>query len=144
MDVDAPNIPHLIELPKINDPRGNLTFIESGQHVPFEVKRNYWIYDVPSGMWRDGHAFKTQEEFIVALSGSFDVVVNNGNGEQVFHLSRPQIGLYVPKMIWRHIDNFSTNSVALVLANTPYDAADYIEVFDDYMTLKKEDNGTDR
>lgn len=144
MDADAPNIPHLIELPKINDPRGNLTFIESGQHVPFEVKRNYWIYDVPSGMWRDGHAFKTQEEFIVALSGSFDVVVNDGNGEQVFHLSRPQIGLYVPKMIWRHIDNFSTNSVALVLANTPYDAADYIEVFDDYMTLKKEDNGTDR
>ncbi|MBQ6079481.1 MAG: WxcM-like domain-containing protein [Muribaculaceae bacterium] len=136
-------VPHLIELPKINDPRGNLTFIESGQHVPFEVKRNYWIYDVPSGMWRDGHAFKTQEEFIVALSGSFDVVVNDGNGEQVFHLSRPQIGLYVPKMTWRHIDNFSTNSVALVLANTAYDAADYIEVFDEYMTLKKQDNGKD-
>ena len=112
--------------------------------MPFEVKRNYWIYDVPSGMWRDGHAFKTQEEFIVALSGSFDVVVNDGNREQVFHLSRPQIGLYVPKMIWRHIDNFSTNSVALVLASTPYDAVDYIEVFEDYMTQKKEDNGTDR
>ena len=136
-------VPHLIELPKINDPRGNLTFIESGQHVPFEVKRNYWIYDVPSGMWRDGHAFKTQEEFIVALSGSFDVVVNDGNGEQVFHLSRPQIGLYVPKMTWRHIDNFSTNSVALVLSSTAYDAADYIEVFDEYMTLKKQDNGKD-
>ena len=136
-------VPHLIELPKINDPRGNLTFIESGQHVPFEVKRNYWIYDVPSGMWRDGHAFKTQEEFIVALSGSFDVVVNDGNGEQVFHLSRPQIGLYVPKMTWRHIDNFSTNSVALVLSSTAYDAADYIEVFEDYMTLKKQDNGKD-
>ena len=144
MDADVNNSPHLIKLPKINDPRGNLTFIESGQHVPFEVKRNYWIYDVPSGMWRDGHAFKTQEEFIVALSGSFDVVVNDGNQEQVFHLSRPQIGLYVPKMIWRHIDNFSTNSVALVLASTPYDAADYIEVFEDYMTQKKEDNGTDR
>ena len=144
MDADVNNSPHLIELPKINDPRGNLTFIESGQHVPFEVKRNYWIYDVPSGMWRDGHAFKTQEEFIVALSGSFDVVVNDGNREQVFHLSRPQIGLYVPKMIWRHIDNFSTNSVALVLASTPYDAADYIEVFEDYMTQKKEDNGTDQ
>lgn len=141
MDADAHNSPHLIELPKINDPRGNLTFIESGQHVPFEVKRNYWIYDVPSGMWRDGHAFKTQEEFIVALSGSFDVVVNDGNGEQVFHLCRPQIGLYVPKMIWRHIDNFSTNSVALVLASTPYDATDYIEVFDDYMKQKKESNG---
>lgn len=136
-------VPHLIELPKINDPRGNLTFIESGQHVPFEVKRNYWIYDVPSGMWRDGHAFKTQEEFIVALSGSFDVVVNDGNGKQVFHLSRPQIGLYVPKMTWRHIDNFSTNSVALVLSSTAYDAADYIEVFDEYMTLKKRYNGKD-
>lgn len=127
---------HLIELPKINDPRGNLTFIESGSHVPFEVKRNYWIYDVPSGMWRDGHAFKVQEEFIVALSGSFDVVVNDGQREQTFHLARPQIGLYVPPMTWRHIDNFSTNSVALVLSSTTYDPNDYIEDFEQFKILK--------
>ena len=130
----------LIELPKVNDPRGNLTFIESGQHVPFEVKRNYWIYDVPSGMWRDGHAFKVQQEFIVALSGSFDVVVNDGSQQRTFHLARPQIGLYIPPMTWRHIDNFSTNSVALVLSDTFYDANDYIEDFDAFKTLK---NGND-
>lgn len=126
MDKDGLKIPRLITLPKINDPRGNLTFIESGKHVPFTVQRNYWIYDVPSGMWRDGHAFKRQEEFLIALSGSFDVVVNNGRQEQTFHLSRPQIGLYVPNMTWRHINNFSTNSVALVLSSTLYDEDDYI------------------
>lgn len=126
MDKDDLKIPRLITLPKINDPRGNLTFIESGTHVPFTVQRNYWIYDVPSGMWRDGHAFKRQEEFLIALSGSFDVVVNNGRQEQTFHLSRPQIGLYIPNMTWRHINNFSTNSVALVLSSTLYDEDDYI------------------
>lgn len=130
---------HLIELPKVNDPRGNLTVIESGTTVPFVVMRDYWIYDVPSGMWRDGHAFKTQQEFIVALSGSFDVVVNDGTGDRVFHLSRPQIGLYVPRMTWRRIDNFSTNSVALVLSSTLYDPDDYIEDFMDFKRLK---NGT--
>lgn len=126
----------LIVLPKVNDPRGNLTAIESGINVPFEVKRNYWIYDVPSGMWRDGHAFKHQEEFLVALSGSFDVVVNDGTSEQLFHLSRPQIGLYVPNMMWRHINNFSTNSVALVLTSTYYDPDDYIEDYEDFKNLK--------
>ncbi len=134
---DKINEVHLIELPKINDPRGNLTFIESGMHVPFEVKRNYWIYDVPSGMWRDGHAFKEQQEFIVSLSGSFDVVVNDGKQEQTFHLARPQIGLYVPNMVWRHIDNFSTNSVALVLSSTHYDPEDYIEDFELFKELKR-------
>ena len=128
-----------IELPKINDPRGNLTVIESGKHVPFEVKRNYWIYDVPSGMWRDGHAFKTQDEFIVALSGSFDVVVHDGEKEQTYRLSRPQIGLFIPKMTWRSINNFSTNSVALVLSSTIYDPEDYIEDFDEFKNRK---NGT--
>ena len=118
---------HIIELPKNKDPRGNLSVIESGVDVPFKVMRNYWIYDVPSGMWRDGHAFKEQEEFIVALSGSFDVVVNDGQQEKTFHLSRPQIGLFVPKMTWRYINNFSTNSVALVLSSTIYDPSDYIE-----------------
>ena len=127
---------HLIELAKNRDPRGNLSVIESGVDVPFKVMRNYWIYDVPSGMWRDGHAFKEQEEFIVALSGSFDVVVNDGERECTFHLSRPQIGLYVPKMMWRYINNFSTNSVALVLSSTLYDPDDYIEDYNDYLTQK--------
>ena len=136
MESDVNNAPRLTELPKIKDPRGNLTVIESGMNVPFEVKRNYWIYDVPSGMWRDGHAFKTQEELIVSLSGSFDVVVNDGTGEKTFHLARPQIGLYVPPMTWRHLDNFSTNSVALVLSSTHYDADDYIEDFELFKSLK--------
>ena len=136
MESDVNNAPRLIELPKIKDPRGNLTVIESGVNVPFEVKRNYWIYDVPSGMWRDGHAFKTQEELIVSLSGSFDVVLNDGTGEKTFHLARPQIGLYVPPMTWRHLDNFSTNSVALVLSSTHYDADDYIEDFELFKSLK--------
>lgn len=131
----------LIELPKIKDPRGNLTFIESGVNIPFDVKRNYWIYDVPSGMWRDGHAFKAQQEFLVALSGSFDVIVNDGTGEKTFHLSRPQIGLYVPKMTWRYINNFSTNSVALVLSSTYFDPTDYIENFEDFIKLKIENDG---
>ena len=128
----------LIELSKNKDPRGNLSVIESGIDVPFKVMRNYWIYDVPSGMWRDGHAFKEQEEFIVALSGSFDVVVNDGKGERTFHLSRPQIGLYVPCMTWRFLNNFSTNSVALVLSSTLYDANDYIENFEDFVIQKIE------
>ena len=136
MAADEKNTVHLIELPKVKDPRGNLTFIESGQQVPFIVQRNYWIYDVPSGMWRDGHAFKQQCELIIALSGSFDVIVNDGSGEQTFHLARPQIGLYVPNMTWRHINNFSTNSVALVLSSTLYDEKDYIEDFDEFLALK--------
>lgn len=140
MESDALNIPRLIELPKIKDPRGNLTVIESGVQVPFVVQRNYWIYDVPSGMWRDGHAFKEQREFIVALSGSFDVVVNDGKTEQTFHLARPQIGLYVPEMTWRLINNFSTNSVALVLSSTLYDPADYIEDFDVFINTKNVNN----
>ena len=129
---------HIIELPKVNDPRGNLTFIESGGHIPFEVQRNYWIYDVPSGMWRDGHAFKVQHEFIVALSGSFDVVVNDGNGEQTFHLARPQMGLYVPNMTWRYLNNFSTNSVALVLSSTLFDDDDYITDYQQFLEELKQ------
>ena len=136
MEFDDNSSPRLIQLPKIKDPRGNLTVIESGVNVPFEAKRNYWIYDVPSGMWRDGHAFKEQVEMIVALSGSFDVVTNDGTSERTFHLSRPQIGLYIPNMIWREINNFSTNSVALVLTSTSYDEKDYIEDFEEYKRLK--------
>ena len=137
MESNDNSTPHLIELPKINDPRGNLTFIESDGQIPFRVMRNYWIYDVPSGMWRDGHAFKEQQEFIVALSGSFDVVVNDGEKDLLFHLSRPQIGLYIPRMTWRHINNFSTNSVALVISSSLYDPDDYIEDFDEFITLKQ-------
>ena len=139
MESNTSDTVRLIELRKIKDPRGNLTSIESGIDVPFQVMRNYWIYDVPSGMWRDGHAFKEQCEFLIALSGSFDVVVNDGTKEQTIHLSRPQIGLYVPNMTWRHINNFSTNSVALVLTSTLYDPDDYIENFEEFKTLK---NGT--
>ena len=131
--------PALIDLPKICDPRGNLSFIESEGHIPFEVKRCYWIYDVPGGMFREGHAFRCQEEFIVALSGSFDVVLNDGTGEKRYHMARSYYGLYVPRMIWRSIDNFSTNSVAMVLSSTVYDPNDYIEDFNEFMKLKNEE-----
>ena len=141
MEFDVNKTAHLIELPKVKDPRGNLTFIESEIHVPFRVMRNYWIYDVPSGMWRDGHAFIEQQEFLVALSGSFDVVVNDGEREQTFHLADPQIGLYIPRLTWRHINNFSTNSVALVLTSTYYNEDDYITDFEDFMTLKNQQHG---
>ena len=141
MEFNINKTAHLIELPKVKDPRGNLTFIESEIHVPFRVMRNYWIYDVPSGMWRDGHAFIEQQEFLVALSGSFDVVVNDGEREQTFHLARPQIGLYIPRLTWRHINNFSTNSVALVLTSTYYNEDDYITDFEYFMTLKNQQHG---
>lgn len=130
--------PTLIDLPKICDPRGNLSFIESEGHVPFEVKRCYWIYDVPGGMFRNGHAFKEQDEMIVALAGSFDVVLNDGTGEKRYHMARSYYGIYVPHMTWRAIDNFSTCSVALVLSNTVYDPNDYIEDFDEFLNLKNE------
>jgi len=130
-----PNSP-FISLPKVCDPRGNLSFIESEQHVPFCVKRCYWIYDVPGGMYRYGHAFKEQDEFIVALSGSFDVELNDGTKTSTFHLNRSYFGLYVPRMTWRSIKNFSTNSVAMVLSSTFYDPSDYIEDFDEFLKLK--------
>lgn len=123
-----------IELPKINDIRGNLTFIEGNNHIPFEIKRTYWIYDVPGGAVRGGHAFKDQEEFIIALSGSFDVILNNGEQEQIYHLSRSYYGIYVPKMTWRRMENFSTNSLALILASTNFDEKDYIR---DYFEFRK-------
>lgn len=122
----------IIELPKIEDRRGNLSFIESSHHIPFDIVRTYWIYDVPGGKYRNGHAFKEQCEFIVALSGSFDVVLNDGTEEKRFHMSRSYYGIYVPPMIWRKIDNFSTNSLALVLSSTLYNAKDYIEDFETY------------
>lgn len=125
----------LIELPKICDPRGNLSFIEGNNHIPFKIERTYWIYDVPGGKTRSGHAFRNQEEFIVALSGSFDIILNDGKGnEETFHMARSYYGLYVPRMMWRRIENFSTNSVAMILSSTKYDETDYIEDFELFKT----------
>ena len=122
----------IINLPKVEDQRGNLTFVEEEKHIPFRLKRVYWIYDVPGGQIRGGHAFKEQQEFIIALSGSFDVVVNNGKKTQTFSLNRSYYGLYVLNGLWRHMENFSTNAVALVLSSTSYNEKDYIRDFEDY------------
>lgn len=124
----------LIELPKIADRRGNLSFAEEGVHIPFEIKRNYWIYDVPGGEVRGGHAYKRNKEFIIALSGSFDVLLDDGINKQTFSLNRSYYGLYVPEGIWRQMMNFSTNSLALIVASTYFDRSDYIY---DYEEFKK-------
>ncbi|MDO4511235.1 MAG: FdtA/QdtA family cupin domain-containing protein [Bacteroidales bacterium] len=129
--------PKIIQLPKIVDPRGNLSVIEGEANIPFGIKRTYWIYDVPGGMNRLGHAFRKQEEFIVALSGSFDVVLHDGEKETRYHMSRSYYGLYVPPMMWRSIDNFSTNSVVFVLSSETYDPSDYIEDFDEFLNVLK-------
>ena len=130
------NYPRIIELPKFTDPRGNLSFVEQNNHIPFEIKRTYWIYDVPGGESRGGHAYKTTDEFIIAISGSFDVTVDDGNEKKTFTLNRSYFGLYVPKGLWRTIENFSTNSLALEFANTVYDRSDYIENYEDFQKLK--------
>ncbi len=127
----------LIELPKISDERGNLTFIESFNHIPFQIKRVYWIYDVPGGEIRGSHAFKKTEEFIVALSGSFDVVLHDGVKEYRYTLNRSYYGIYIPQLIWRTLENFSTNSVCLVLASEFYDENDYIREFDKFLSEVK-------
>jgi hypothetical protein len=125
----------IIQLPKIEDQRGNLSFYESLNHIPFEIKRTYWIYDVPGGEKRGGHAFKTQHEFIIALSGSFDVKINDGKSEIKYSLNRSYYGLYVPNMIWREMFNFSTNSLALIVSSTNYSEIDYIRDFNKFITL---------
>ena len=125
----------IIQLPKITDPRGNLTFIESNQHIPFDIKRAYWIYDVPGGETRGGHAFKEQEEFIIALSGSFDVIVDNGKSKKDIHLNRSYFGVHVPAGNWRTMENFSTNSLALVLASTFFNKNDYILDYIEFQSL---------
>jgi len=125
----------IIDFPKIEDPRGNLSFIQAPEQLPFALQRACWIYDVPGGKKRWGHAFYAQEEVIVALSGSFDVVLSDGNDERRYHLSRSYYGLYVPPMTWRYIDNFSTNSLAYVLSSTLYDEADYIRDYDEFCRL---------
>ena len=126
-------MPHIINLPKKEDERGNLTFIEEENHIPFKIKRVYWIYDVPGGQKRGGHAFKEQQEFIVALSGSFDVVVDNGAEQQTFSLNRSYYGLYIPNGLWREMNNFSTNSLALVLSSTEFSEDDYIRDYQTYL-----------
>lgn len=129
------NKPKLIELPKISDPRGNLSVIEEFKDIPFKIERTYWIYDVPGGEHRGGHAYRENEEFIVALSGSFDVILDDGKEKQTFHLNRSYYGLYVPKGLWREMNNFSTNSLALVLASTKFDVNDYIRDYEVFKTL---------
>ncbi len=135
------NKPEVLSLPKIFDPRGNLTFIQNGAQIPFEIRRAYWIYDVPGGEERHGHAFRSASEMIVALSGSFDVVVDSGEGEERIHLNRSFNGVHVPPMTWRRLDNFSTNSVALVLSSTCYDERDYVRDFSEWRRLLSEGVG---
>lgn len=124
--------PEIIDLPKIFDKRGNLSFFEHPNQLPFEIIRTYWIYDVPGGEIRGSHAFKNQQEFIIALSGSFDVILNDGKKEEKFSLNRSYHGLYIPKMYWRRLENFSTNSLALIVSDMIYDENDYIRDFDEF------------
>ncbi len=130
------NEPKIIELPKYSDPRGNLSFIEEDSQIPFKIERVYWIYDVPGGQVRGGHAFKEQQELIVALSGSFDVVIDNGNDKTIFSLNRSYIGLYVPSGLWRQMENFSTNSLAMVVSSTSFTEDDYIRDYDEFLQTK--------
>jgi len=126
----------LINLPKIEDPRGNLSFIEEEKHIPFKIERTYWIYDVPGGEVRGGHAFKKQQELIVALSGSFDVLVDDGKEQKTYSLNRSYYGLYLPAGLWREMLNFSTNSLALVLSSTTFCEEDYIREYPDFLKFK--------
>lgn len=130
--------PKIIELARHFDPRGNLSVIEEFKDIPFKIERTYWIYDVPGGECRGGHAYKENKEFIVALSGSFDVVIDDGNEKNTFTLNRSYYGLYVPKGLWREMENFSTNSLALILSSTDYNANDYIRDYDVFLNLKKD------
>jgi WxcM-like, C-terminal len=128
-----PGIANIIQLPKILDTRGNLSFIEELNHIPFKIQRCYWIYDVPGGEKRGGHAYRENEEFIVALSGSFDVILNNGYQKEIYKLNRSYYGLFIPRMIWREIENFSTNSLAFVISSTHYSTDDYIRDYDRFI-----------
>jgi dTDP-4-dehydrorhamnose 3,5-epimerase-like enzyme len=125
----------ILQLPKILDDRGNLTFIEGEKHIPFKIIRTYWIYDVPGGEIRGGHAYKTLHEFIVAISGSFDVVLDDSKERKVYSLNRSYYGLYVPKMIWRQLENFSTNALCLILASDDYHSEDYIYDYHEFKQL---------
>jgi oxalate decarboxylase/phosphoglucose isomerase-like protein (cupin superfamily) len=129
----------IIELPKIIDPRGNLSFFENSNQIPFDIKRTYWIYDVPGGEMRGSHAFKESEEFIIALSGSFDVILNDGEKEVKYSLNRSYYGLYVPNLLWRRLENFSTNSLALMVSSIAYKETDYIRDFTEFKNIKNRD-----
>ena len=126
----------LIDFPKILDPRGNLSFLQNNSQIPFEIQRVYWIYDVPGGEQRGGHAYKSLQEIIIALSGSFDVVLFDGVKERKISLNRSYYGLYVPNMLWRHLENFSTNSCAFIVADQAYDEKDYIRDIKEFQQLK--------
>jgi len=130
--------PKIINLTKVSDPRGNLSVIEEFKDIPFKIERTYWIYDVPGGEHRGGHAYRENQEFIVAMSGSFDVVLDDGKEKHTFHLNRSYYGLFVPKGLWREMKNFSTNSLALVLSSTKYDVNDYIRDYEEFKRYKDE------
>lgn len=130
----------IIELPKISDPRGNLTFIEGDRHVPFEIKRIFFLYDVPGGAWRAGHALRSCHQFIIAVSGSFDVMLDDGKERQRYHMNRSYYGLYVPPLIWREIDNFSSGSVCMALASDIYTEDDYLREYHVYLQTVQEVN----
>ncbi len=123
----------LINLPKISDPRGNLTFVEGGNHIPFDIRRVYYLYDVPGGAQRGGHAHKELHQLIIAMSGSFDVVLDDGKDKKRVHMNRSYTGLYVCPMIWRELDNFSSGSVCMVLASNIYDESDYYRNYSDFI-----------
>lgn len=126
----------IIELPKFLDARGNLSFAEQNNHIPFEIKRTYWIYDVPGGEDRGGHAFRENQEFVIALSGAFDVVVDDGSTKKTFTLNRSYYGLYIPQGLWRTIENFSTNAFALEFGSIPYTVDDYVYDYDEFKQMK--------
>lgn len=132
----------IIDLPVINDPRGNLTFIEGGEHIPFEIRRVYYLYDVPGGAERGGHGHRDLSQLIIAMSGSFDVHLDNGESKRSFHMNRSYYGLYVPPMMWREIDNFSSGSVCLVLASHHYDESDYYRDYEEFVLAAKQRRGT--
>lgn len=125
----------IIDLPKIQNPKGNLTFVENSVHIPFDIKRVYYVYDVPGGSERGSHAHRKLHQFIIAMSGSFDVVLNDGLQQKRFHLNRSHYGLYVSPMMWRDLDNFSSGAVCMVLASTHYDAGDYIRDYDEFRRI---------
>lgn len=127
----------IINLPKLEDPRGNLSFFENDNQIPFKIARSYWIYDVPGGQIRGGHAFKEQQEFIIAMSGSFNLTVDNGLIKETFFLNRSYYGLYIPSGLWRSMDNFSTNSLALVVSSTHFSESDYIRDYKEFLKYKE-------